>query len=221
MLRRDYRQLEKVLTVVAVLMLLAFVWTLWVHGSSCVGEAHAEPLAGSQVDAEPNTAAKVNQAMLWVVQVLSPNRGNPVARKPLWRKELARFIAEEAKAQDLPWELVTSIVYRESSFRPKAKGDIDAEGNYRSIGLMQVGLGVQAQCRRRGLDLTDPHDQIKCGTWHLRDVADNKCDGDLKCAFSWYASGRTGKPDTKHLKSVVRDRFRLAKKMRKAGEAQP
>jgi hypothetical protein len=217
----NWKKYEKPLSAIAVLLMALVAYLLYLNGARCMNEAHADPLAGSQVDADPDVATRVNRAMLWVVQVLSPNAGNPVARKPLWRKDLAGYIAEESAAQDLPWDLVTAIVYRESSFRHGAKGDPDAEGNPRSHGLMQVGIGVRAKCRARGLDLEVPHDQVKCGTWWLREATDAICGGDLRGGMAFYASGKTCRPRKKHLKSVVHDRFNLARKLRRATEGAP
>jgi soluble lytic murein transglycosylase-like protein len=209
----DYRKYERVLLVIAFLLMLVVLYMVGTNVASCEGVAHAAPPSTSRWTLEPAapaevTAPKIEAAILWQTRNVP---AHPVRRKPQWRGELVGFISTEAEKKDLPWALTTAVIYKESSFRPDAKGDYDENGKPQSIGLMQVGRGVQAKCRKAGLDLTDPHDQIRCGTWWFNSCW-NRCKGNLEHAMAYYASGRVCRPDSKHLRDVVAARFRKAVK---------
>ena len=193
------RQRELIRALVAIIVGLV-IWVLlllWLKPIALASEA-------PQVD-------QIERALIWIVTEYQPNKRHPIARRPKWRRELAGYIDLESERRALPWPLVTAIIFRESSMRPSAKGDIG------EVGLMQVADDLKRICKAQGLDLLKPHDQIKCGTWWLADRRDH-C-GDLKGAFAYYASGRVCKPDTNHLKDVVRDRFKLAERLEKESAA--
>lgn len=214
----DKRQIEKVLSVVAVMLLVAAIYLLWWNGANCVSPAHANPpLQLEPAAAAEETRPKIDAVIMWQTRNVPKH---PVRRKAEWRAELVDHIATEAEKKGLPWALTTAVVYRESSFRPNAKGDYDEDGNPQSIGLMQVGRGVQAKCKRAGLDLTVPEDQVKCGTWWLRHCWQEVCKGNLQYGMAYYASGRVCRPDSRHLKSVVKDRFNLARKYQRVANGE-
>lgn len=158
------------------------------------GPARAETPAdagGAQMAAE---ALRVEAAIERLVRVAPRRR---IARSPEMRRELARHIAETAEAHDLPPLLWTAIVYRESSFRIAARGELG------EVGLVQIH-GRAAE----GCDLETSRGQLECGaSWlaRCRDI----CGGRLDHGFALYASGRVCRPDTSHLRGVVRDRWRL------------
>jgi len=196
------RELEKVLTAVAVALMAIIAYLVLVNNAQCVPAAAAADERPLEVLPPADSAPRVEAAIWWQARI-APR--HPVRRRPAWRRELSGYIAEGAAVNHLPWALVTAIAYREGSFRPDQKGDL---GEW---GMMQVADGVKRRCKAQGFDLMTPQGQIQCGTWWLADRRDH-CGGNLQHGFAAYASGRVCRPDTEHLASVVWDRFNLARK---------
>jgi hypothetical protein len=208
---RKFYKVKRVLVAVIMLLLSVLIYLLWINDSGCAKLAHADPppeAARTPITVDAEVVERVERAMLWITTVKSPNPRNSVRRKPQWRKELATYIVQESQRRDLPWSLVTVMVFKESSFNHKAVGDLG------ELGLMQIlNDDVKRQCKKFGWDLKTPDGQIKCGTWHLEWCWKVKCKGDIRHGVTFYATGRTCRPDTVHLKDVVRSRFRLAERL--------
>lgn len=121
---------------------------------------------------------------------------HPLQRHPDRLRDLADHISEAAIKHQIPPLFFCALVYRESSFHTTARGDLG------EIGLVQIH-GRAAD----GCDLTTAEGQLDCGaSWLARCV--ERC-GSLAGGFSLYASGRTCRPDTDHLRRVVADRMHL------------
>lgn len=170
-------------------ILAALVAAVLVVSSPAPAETPAE------VDGDPG-AAEALRVETAIEHLTRGNAAHPLTRLPKRRIEMARLIASAAEAHQIPALLLTAIAFRESSLRTRVTGDLGERG------LLQVH-GIAAE----GCDLETAEGQLDCGARWLRRCAD-RC-GSLDGGFALYASGRTCKPDTKHLRSVVADRWRL------------
>jgi soluble lytic murein transglycosylase len=110
-------------------------------------------------------------------------------RRVTWSVEAHReLIWEHAEANDLPPELVRTIVRAESSGNPRAVSSKGARG------LMQIMPRTHAEvCRRRGFpegNLFDPDHNLRVGTAYLRMLLDRFA-GDVRLAVAAYHMGPT------------------------------
>jgi hypothetical protein len=137
-----------------------------------------------------------------IVHLCRDNASHPASRLPYWRRDLAEAISETAETHDIPPLLITAIAFRESSLRTQVIGERGERG------LLQVHGRAAMGC-----DLETAAGQLDCGASWLRHCVDI-C-GSLDGGYSLYASGRTCTPDTRHLRSVVADRWRLWARLEK------
>ena len=141
---------------------------------------------------------RVERALSWLVRDVPRH---PVARDPVWRRELAEMIEDTASRYELPPLFLAALVYRESSLRTNARG-----------ALGELGLGQLHGVAAEGCAMDTAAGQLECCARWLRKQID-RC-GSLSGGFSLYASGRTCTPDTRHLRGVVRDRLALWERLR-------
>jgi hypothetical protein len=213
----NYHRLKRVLMSVAIALLCAVSYLLWVNGARCMNDAHASPAmeelpsfpkSDNWKDVESDlsqTVDKVEKAILWKTKT---HKRHKCRRDPEYRRALAEYIAEASAFYDLPWNLMTAIIFKESSFLPTVQGKLGEKG------LTQVHGRAAMGC-----DLKTPRGQVLCGARWLRHCTDYYCKGNMRYGLAKYASGRVCKPDTKTLRDVVKARYRLAEKMRQVAEA--
>ncbi len=95
--------------------------------------------------------------------------------------EFADWILEASERQQLPPELLASLVVTESSFRKSARSHVGA------IGPAQVRPEYWSDfCGTQ--DLHDPEQNVYCGAQVLSHLME-RCDGDQVCALSAYNIG--------------------------------
>jgi hypothetical protein len=128
---------------------------------------------------------------------------HPVRRNERKREALVNSIQESSKRYRLDPMLVTTIIYRESSFRTNRRGFSNNE-----TGLMQVHGKA-----RRGCELTTVSGQVNCGARWLRKCMD-VCDGTAYQALTAYATGECKHNDA-GVRSKVRSRIRLWEKLKR------
>lgn len=137
---------------------------------------------------------------------------HPAARKT-YRHEWSREIAKAATKHEIPVELVTAIVYRESSIRTSAIGKSAGE-----LGAMQVHPMTAIRHKCKMIELSD---QLDCGCkilahWKV------KCGGEWDSAVSAYGSkGGVCNPEPGgSLARMVKDRLALADELRTVADAE-
>jgi soluble lytic murein transglycosylase-like protein len=104
--------------------------------------------------------------------------------KPKFKRralKLVPLVVEYSEKYNLDPLLVSILISSESNW------NVDSIGSIGERGLMQVH-GIAA----RGHDLTKPEGQLAAGTAHFRRALD-QCQGDLKKAFTAYATGSCDK----------------------------
>lgn len=151
---------------------------------------------GNQSFASVDKTAIVDRAILSLVDKYKAHPMN----NPEKRLSMANDIVDAGEKYNVPVLLITTIIFKESSFKTAAKGRIG------EIGLMQVH-GVA----RRGCTMAHQSGQIDCGARWLA-----KCYTLCKTptgALTAYATGRC-KATTKRVERVVRSRLRLWEKLR-------
>lgn len=94
-------------------------------------------------------------------------------------REFSDWILEASMRQELPPELVASLIYTESSFRKRARSWAGA------VGPAQVKPGIWR--RFCNVDLRDPESNVYCGAQILAHYVD-RC-GDHACALQLYNVG--------------------------------
>jgi len=96
------------------------------------------------------------------------------------------IIVEYSKQFDLQPELVSSLIYAESSF------DKDAISNMGAVGLMQVLPSTAEEIAHKlnvnGYDMTSPEDNIRFGCYYLRYLLDIY-EGDVVYSLCAYNAG--------------------------------
>lgn len=202
------------MTFVTLVIAFAFAATLMLVTVFSI-TAHAEPTTGhplegpvetrSKASVDPNpyresNASHVDQMVLDVdrgirfVLEASPCWG--IAANDAERRDMAKMIADAARAHDVPPLLLTVMAKRESSFATDAIGESRGE-----IGLLQVhGLAA------RGCDLSTGEGQLACGARWLR-LAFEKC-GTWEGAITAYAAGYCHAPKDSRLAKLVLSRYR-------------
>jgi len=113
-----------------------------------------------------------------------------VGLRVLWPINFVDLVAREAARQDVDFDLVASMIYAESRFRP------DAVSHRGAIGLMQImpetgawiaeqmGLPPPSRAELRDVELN-----VRLGVWYLRYLLDRF--GDLETALQAYNAGPT------------------------------
>jgi soluble lytic murein transglycosylase len=112
-----------------------------------------------------------------------------------WRENSQdQYILAAAQRYAVDPALIKAVVWRESRFNPKARGDAG------EIGLMQIGdLAAREWARAEKIpafvhhDLFDPAKNTLCGTWYLRKLIGRygHTDNPLAYALADYNAGRT------------------------------
>ena len=98
--------------------------------------------------------------------------------------EFGGWILEASDRQNLPTELLASLIFTESSFRKHVSSSVGA------IGPAQVRPDLWSDfCG--GADLYDPEQNIYCGAQVLRHFYD-RCEDNFDCALSAYNVGLNG-----------------------------
>lgn len=205
---RDYRRLEKALTVVATVLLLVAIYLLWANGARCEGVAHADPVAEDQANGDDVRfqAHTEDHAVAMIRYWIRLAPRHPMSNV----KRQRRFATLQVAATEVygtPLSLTMAMMFKESSGIPTLVG---SRGE---IGLMQVhpATGARHRC-----DLTKPRGQIVCGHKVLRAAYDH-C-GTWEGALARYASS-TGTCSPKrgsNLAAVVKSRFKLAAELERA-----
>ena len=167
--------------------------------------------------AEP-TVEQVSEAILHIAYDgmpgrIQPDRGNKVVRDVKARNELASAIVQAAKRYDIPPMLMVSIAYRENSFLRQRIGKLGEKSAFQvvpgNVSAIRRGKFPWSDISEPQCDLDTMDGAALCAAALLR-IHVGKC-GDLKGAFSLYASGKTCKPSVGgKLYWVVKDRFKIA-----------
>jgi len=131
-----------------------------------------------------------------------PNLKHRLIRKPKLRAELSQAIDKYGDVYDVPKMFLVAMAFREGSFKN------DTEGLLGEKSTFQVGKGLAKKC-----NLSTYDGATKCAARHLREEV-SRC-GSLRGSFMWYATGRTCKPDHKHLKWMDWDRWGIASKLQR------
>lgn len=198
---RKLGQIAAIVLVIVVIVLLA---------DKCGTAAHAaEPLG--QTDTR-----------LYVQKLLF--RDGAIPKKDKRRDlvdEITAAIDKHAEHYGIDQAIVAAVIYAESGFFHNIPGKSNQE-----VGLMQVHGRAFRLCKIAGLDLSEPDDQIACGTRWLRKVTEwcgqglvadkEKCvaskgENTRACAggMAAYLTGSCARP-TKRVAWKVQRRLRLA-----------
>lgn len=164
-------------------------WNLFILAVLLLGAKPAEPPMDELLEHE-DTIERVDAGISWLLR-----------RYPHWylsadeqgRREMAEHIVRASTEADVPAELVTVMVYRESSFRTDVKGKLG------EVGLMQVYKKAKRDC-----DLDSALGQLRCGTRWLR-LAYDQCKT-WSGAVTMYACGAC-KSENPKTQALVRSRL--------------
>jgi hypothetical protein len=133
------------------------------------------------------------------------------------RIEMAKSIVDIVSNIGLEWELVMSIIYFESSFKPY----VISKDEQQTIGLMQFHGAAITYCEKqegRKVNLKDYKDQIRCGTHWLK-FSIEQCDGKVDQGISMYATGyKCNYHKSKSLTFIVKRRIALRDKIKSTYE---
>lgn len=120
------------------------------------------------------------------------------------RRELSVAIDKWADEYDLPEMLLVTIAYREGGFLNSAVGKMGEKATFQIMPRI---------AKSRGCDMSDYDGAAKCSAGLLSELVE-KC-GNISGAVMFYATGRTCKADSDHLKWILRDRLGIMKKLEK------
>jgi len=189
---RRKRFIDTVTVIAVFLILILWGWNLF----------------ASNVERETVTAEHVDRAIVHLLtkglpsHKIDPHPNHRLMKQPELRKELSLAINEHADTYKVPEMFLVAVAFREGSFKN------DAEGLLKERSTFQIGKGLAKKC-----DLSTYDGAAKCAARHLREEV-SRC-GSLRGSFMWYATGRTCKPDHKHLKWMDRDRWGIASKLQR------
>ena len=124
-------------------------------------------------------------------------------RNELKRKQIAEAIEQTAYETSIDPLMITTIVFRESSFYKNSIGK-----DRPSKGLMQVHGAAATGC-----DLTTVEGQIDCGSRWLLECYE-LCNGDDLGALTYYATGKICEAKSQPLKKKMKSRMRLYNKLK-------
>jgi len=162
--------------------------------------AEADLPAGIDGEQEATSQA-VEDVDAMILHLVKKYPRHPLNKRD-WRKKMAEQVVIAANARNIPTDLVTAIIFRESSLR----WDVIGPGGER--GLMQCHPFT---IRKFKCDMSTVAGQIECGCEVLA-YHDDRCDMDLRAALAAYGSKTAEcnpKPGSK-LRAMVDDRFELA-----------
>lgn len=193
-----------------IILLVLFVILL---PSAGVGD---EPGGGGYAD-----YARVEKAILHIVQKGIPRHKikafprSPINKRPGLRKKFVTGIVEASVKYDIPPMVLVSIAYRENGFYLKPQGKIGERGAFqiapKTYRHIRKGAFPWSDVKEKGCRTQTYEGGALCAAALLR-VNQDRCET-LWGAVVLYASGRTCKPDNRHLRWLVRDRMGLANRL--------
>jgi hypothetical protein len=202
MRNKNYRHYIEV--VALLIFIVLSLWFLWY-----VNTAHSAEL--------PHP---IERAILHVVHYgipahdVKPRPNHPLTKDPARMSELVSAIDEASHAYDIdrPGFFMVSIAFRENSFLPDDVGGLGERGVFQMIPA--VAKRVREEMDGRCTLDTVRGSAFCAAAWldHWR----QKC-GHLRGAFVVYATGqKVCKPYSEKTRWIVRDRFGIARKLRRA-----
>ena len=157
-------------------------------------------MAATNTDTNTNIAA----AIKWLL------RSNPRHQLMTDSRALEEMVMDIQSASDEYGQnpfLITAMTFKESTFRPRARGKRG------EVGLIQVGYHVQEECEADDFDLDLAIDQLRCGARHLKSQT-KRCRG-LWGGLVSYATGECHTKPFSNAFDAVLNRLWLARKLAK------
>jgi len=189
-------------------------WT-WRRALGALALAVVLAVAEAAIGSEPVEVERVDAAILRLLQRglpahdIGPWPRHPVALDATQRRELAEAVVEAGTAHGVDPYLLTAIAFREGSFLRSGIGNLGEVSTFQMVPpTARYASRLDARCSTED----GYHGSARCAAALLAHWREHRC-GSLEGALSYYASGRTCRPDTDRLRWIVRDRFGIAQRL--------
>lgn len=186
--------------------LLIYLLVLWLIGWAVIPRRGNTDDAGTDLDTDVDTG-NVAAAILHLVREWPQH---PLHTDHSTLDQLATDIVVAGRRWGVDPYLLATLAYRESSFRPRARGKLG------EFGLVQMHGPPLRRCRTAGVLLDTQQGQLYCGARYLAELVES-C-GSLRGGLTAYACGRCSVDEGTQVYQIVTGRLWLARSLRKKFE---